>query len=69
MFSDISFREKLLDPRTQDEFKQELVSQRRQLSEVNANTIVEEVEESDPRRGKPLEVGIVFQSVENLLLY
>uniref|UniRef100_A0A8C8A223 Solute carrier family 4 member 11 n=1 Tax=Oryzias sinensis TaxID=183150 RepID=A0A8C8A223_9TELE len=58
MFSDISFREKLLDPRTQDEFKQELVSQRRQLSEVHANPVVEEVEESDPRRGKPLEVGI-----------
>uniref|UniRef100_A0A3P9LTJ9 Solute carrier family 4 member 11 n=1 Tax=Oryzias latipes TaxID=8090 RepID=A0A3P9LTJ9_ORYLA len=62
MFSDISFREKLLDPRTQDEFKQELVSQRRQLSEVNANPVVEEVEESDPRRGKPLECRDFFKA-------
>uniref|UniRef100_A0A8C7ZZD0 Solute carrier family 4 member 11 n=1 Tax=Oryzias sinensis TaxID=183150 RepID=A0A8C7ZZD0_9TELE len=62
MFSDISFREKLLDPRTQDEFKQELVSQRRQLSEVHANPVVEEVEESDPRRGKPLECRDFFKA-------
>lgn len=63
MFSDISFREKLLDPRTQDDFKQELVTQRHLLSEVKANPIVEEVEESDPRRGKPLEVGMKHEPV------
>ncbi|RVE67500.1 hypothetical protein OJAV_G00103590 [Oryzias javanicus] len=62
MFSDISFREKLLDPRTQDDFKQELVSQRRLLSEVNAKPVVEEVEESDPRRGKQLECRDFFKA-------
>uniref|UniRef100_A0A3Q3GAS3 Solute carrier family 4 member 11 n=1 Tax=Labrus bergylta TaxID=56723 RepID=A0A3Q3GAS3_9LABR len=55
MFSDISFRQKLLEAKTQDEFKQELVFQRQQLSAANDKPVVEEVEDSDPRRGKPIE--------------
>lgn len=54
MFSDISFRQKLLDAKTQDEFKQELVFQRQQLSVVSEKPVLEEVEDSDPRRGKPI---------------
>uniref|UniRef100_A0A8C6WET7 Solute carrier family 4 member 11 n=1 Tax=Neogobius melanostomus TaxID=47308 RepID=A0A8C6WET7_9GOBI len=38
MFSDISFRQKLLEPRTQDEFKKELVFQRQQLSIITEKT-------------------------------
>lgn len=56
MFSDISFRQKLLEAKTQEEFKQELVCQRQQLSVDNEKPVVEEVEDSDPRRGKPLKV-------------
>ncbi|XP_034454449.1 sodium bicarbonate transporter-like protein 11 isoform X2 [Hippoglossus hippoglossus] len=55
MFSDISFRQKLLEAKTQEEFKQELVFQRQQLSVVTEKSVVEEVEDSDPRRGKPLQ--------------
>lgn len=55
MFSDISFRQKLLEAKTQEEFKQELVNQRQQLSVVTEKPAVEEVEDSDPRRGKPLQ--------------
>uniref|UniRef100_A0A3Q3FJ76 Solute carrier family 4 member 11 n=1 Tax=Labrus bergylta TaxID=56723 RepID=A0A3Q3FJ76_9LABR len=42
MFSDISFRQKLLEAKTQDEFKQELVFQRQQLShddEIRTRTL------------------------------
>lgn len=56
MFSDISFRQKLLETKTQEEFKQELVHQRQQLSLVNEKPVVEEVEDSDIRSGKPLKV-------------
>lgn len=56
MFSDISFRQKLLEAKTQEEFKQELVFQRQQLSIVNEKPVVEEEEDSDPRRGKPIQV-------------
>lgn len=56
MFSDISFRQKLLETKTQDEFKQELVHQRQQLSTVSEKVLVEEVEDSDPQREKPLKV-------------
>ncbi|XP_017263591.1 sodium bicarbonate transporter-like protein 11 isoform X2 [Kryptolebias marmoratus] len=55
MFSDISFRQTLLETKTQEEFKQELVLQRHQLSIVKEKPVVEEVEDSDPRKGKPLE--------------
>uniref|UniRef100_A0A7N6AMV9 Bicarbonate transporter-like transmembrane domain-containing protein n=1 Tax=Anabas testudineus TaxID=64144 RepID=A0A7N6AMV9_ANATE len=54
MFSDISFRQKLLETKTQEEFKQELVHQRQQLSKVIEKPDGEEVEDSDPRRAKPL---------------
>lgn len=54
MFSDISFRQKLLETRTQDEFKQELVFQRQQLSIVKEKPVIEEVVDSDPRRAKAL---------------
>lgn len=57
MFSDISFRQKLLEAKSEEEFKQELVYQRQQLSIVSEKPDTsEEVENSDPRKGKPLEV-------------
>lgn len=56
MFSDISFRQKLLEAKSQEEFKQELVYQRQQLSIISDKPVDEEVEDSDPRRGKPLQV-------------
>uniref|UniRef100_UPI003AAF9904 solute carrier family 4 member 11-like n=1 Tax=Centroberyx gerrardi TaxID=166262 RepID=UPI003AAF9904 len=61
MFSDISFRQKLLETKTQEEFKQELVYQRQQLSIVCEKPVVEEVEDSDPRRGKSLECKDFFK--------
>uniref|UniRef100_A0A4W6FLW4 Solute carrier family 4 member 11 n=1 Tax=Lates calcarifer TaxID=8187 RepID=A0A4W6FLW4_LATCA len=62
MFSDISFRQKLLDAKTQEEFKQELVYQRQQLSIVSEKPVVEEVEDADPRRGKPLQCKDFFKA-------
>lgn len=56
MFSDISFRQKLLEAKTQEEFKQELVYQRQQLSIISEKPVIEEVEDSDPRKGKALQV-------------
>lgn len=56
MFADISFRQKLLEAQTKEEFKQELVYQRQQLSAIREKPVVEEVEDSDPRKGKPLQV-------------
>ncbi|MEQ2166375.1 hypothetical protein GOODEAATRI_027333 [Goodea atripinnis] len=56
MFSDTAFRQKLLETKTKEEFKLELVSQRHQLSVVTENMVIEEVEDSDPRRGKSLQV-------------
>uniref|UniRef100_A0A3Q3VS18 Bicarbonate transporter-like transmembrane domain-containing protein n=1 Tax=Mola mola TaxID=94237 RepID=A0A3Q3VS18_MOLML len=55
MFSDISFRQKLLEAKTQEEFKQELVFHRQQLSLVSEKPVVEEVVDSDPRRRKQLQ--------------
>uniref|UniRef100_UPI0037E78E11 solute carrier family 4 member 11-like n=1 Tax=Semicossyphus pulcher TaxID=241346 RepID=UPI0037E78E11 len=55
MLSDISFRQKLLEAKTQEEFKQELMFQRQQLSVVSEKPVLEEVEDSDPRRGKPIQ--------------
>lgn len=55
MFSDISFRQKLLEAKTQEEFKQELVFQRQQLSAVTEKAVEDEVEDSDPRKGKALQ--------------
>lgn len=56
MFSDISFRQRLLETNTQEEFKQELLSHRQKLSTVQEKPVEEEEEDSDPRRGKPLQV-------------
>ncbi|XP_008293233.1 sodium bicarbonate transporter-like protein 11 [Stegastes partitus] len=61
MFSDISFRQKLLETKTQEEFKQELVYQRQQLSIVSEKP-VEEVEDSDPRKGKSLKCKDFFKA-------
>ncbi|XP_049441946.1 solute carrier family 4 member 11-like isoform X1 [Epinephelus fuscoguttatus] len=61
MFSDISFRQKLLEAKTQEEFKQELVYQRQQLSIVTEKPVVEEVEDSDPRKGKALKCKDFFK--------
>uniref|UniRef100_H3DE75 Solute carrier family 4 member 11 n=1 Tax=Tetraodon nigroviridis TaxID=99883 RepID=H3DE75_TETNG len=55
MFSDISFRQRLLEAKTQEEFKQELLSHRQTLSTVQEKPVAEEEEDSDPRRGKPLQ--------------
>ncbi|XP_035274150.1 sodium bicarbonate transporter-like protein 11 isoform X2 [Anguilla anguilla] len=53
MFSDIAFRQKLLETKTQEEFKEALVMQRHQLTEANQKpTAVEE--ETDPHSNKPL---------------
>lgn len=60
MFSDISFRQKLLDAKTQEEFKQELVHQRHHLSIVNEKPATEKQmihAETDPRSKKTLKVG------------
>lgn len=56
MFSDISFRQRLLETKTQEEFKQELLSHRQKLSTVQEKPVVEEEEDTDPRRGKALQV-------------
>ncbi|KAG7260568.1 hypothetical protein CRUP_033523 [Coryphaenoides rupestris] len=53
LFSDISFRQKLLETRTTEEFKQELVRRRQQLA-VSEGPAVEEIDDTDPRKGKRL---------------
>uniref|UniRef100_A0A671WKE4 Solute carrier family 4 member 11 n=1 Tax=Sparus aurata TaxID=8175 RepID=A0A671WKE4_SPAAU len=55
MFSDISFRQKLLEAKSEEEFKQELVCQRQQLSIAGEKQVEEEVDNSDPRKGKALQ--------------
>lgn len=65
MFSDISFRQKLLEAKSQEEFKQELVYQRQQLSIISEKPDTsEEAEDSDPRKGKPLEVPTRFDQLK-----
>lgn len=61
MFSDISFRQKLLETKTQEEFKQELVYQRQQLSIANEKPVIEEIDATDPRKGKQLECTDFFK--------
>uniref|UniRef100_A0A8C5AM98 Sodium bicarbonate transporter-like protein 11 n=1 Tax=Gadus morhua TaxID=8049 RepID=A0A8C5AM98_GADMO len=56
LLSDISFRQKLLETRTEEEFKKELVLQRRLLSSGSDKPLEEVVDDTDPRKGKPLEV-------------
>ncbi|CAL8263702.1 unnamed protein product [Lota lota] len=55
LLSDISFRQKLLETRTPEEFKQELVHQRWLLSSGSDKPLEEEVDDTDPRKGKRLE--------------
>ncbi|XP_061542377.1 solute carrier family 4 member 11-like isoform X3 [Phycodurus eques] len=62
MFSDISFRQKLLETKTQEEFKQELVRQRQQLSVVKEKVAVSQVDDYDPRRGKELKWKDFFKA-------
>ncbi|XP_015248528.1 PREDICTED: sodium bicarbonate transporter-like protein 11 isoform X1 [Cyprinodon variegatus] len=62
MFSDIAFRQKLLETKTQEEFKEELISQRHQLSVISEKTAIEEVDESDPRKGKALQCKDFFKA-------
>ncbi|XP_043983073.1 sodium bicarbonate transporter-like protein 11 [Gambusia affinis] len=62
MFSDIDFRQRLLETKTPEEFKQELVFQRHQLSVASEKTVIEEVEDSDPRRGKALQCRDFFRA-------
>uniref|UniRef100_A0A3B4Z5D9 Solute carrier family 4 member 11 n=1 Tax=Stegastes partitus TaxID=144197 RepID=A0A3B4Z5D9_9TELE len=62
LFSDISFRQKLLETKTQEEFKEALVFQRHQLTATNQQPTALGKEETDPRSHKPLKVGEgVFQ--------
>uniref|UniRef100_A0A667XJD7 Solute carrier family 4 member 11 n=1 Tax=Myripristis murdjan TaxID=586833 RepID=A0A667XJD7_9TELE len=62
MFSGISFRQKLLETKTQEEFKQELVYQRQQLSIASDKLVIEEVEDTDPRRGKAIACSDFFKA-------
>ncbi|CAL8356029.1 unnamed protein product [Merluccius merluccius] len=55
LLSDISFRQKLLETKTTEEFKQELVRHRQQLSAGSNKAVVEEIDNADPRKGKQLE--------------
>lgn len=58
MFSDISFRQKLLESKTQEEFKEALVIQRYHLTATKRKTTVVEGEETDPHSQKPLKVCV-----------
>ncbi|XP_028844203.1 solute carrier family 4 member 11 isoform X3 [Denticeps clupeoides] len=54
MFSDISFRQKLLESKTQQEFKEALVIQRYHLTAANHKQLSIEGEGTDPHNHKPL---------------
>lgn len=56
MFSDISFRQKLLESKTPEEFKEALVIQRYHLTAAKRKTTTVEEEETDPHNQKPLKV-------------
>ncbi|XP_051942436.1 sodium bicarbonate transporter-like protein 11 isoform X3 [Hippocampus zosterae] len=60
LFSDISFRQKLLETKTQEEFKEALVFQRHQLTAANQQPTALGKEETDPRRHKPLKCTDFF---------
>ncbi|XP_077433999.1 solute carrier family 4 member 11-like isoform X2 [Vanacampus margaritifer] len=62
MFADISFRQKLLETKTLEEFKQELVRQRQQLSSFTEKEAVDQVDDFDPRRGKELKWKDFFKA-------
>ncbi|XP_077419784.1 solute carrier family 4 member 11 isoform X3 [Vanacampus margaritifer] len=60
LFSDISFRQKLLETKTQEEFKEALVFQRHQLTAANQQPTALGKEETDPRSHKPLKCTDFF---------
>uniref|UniRef100_A0A7N6BG34 Bicarbonate transporter-like transmembrane domain-containing protein n=1 Tax=Anabas testudineus TaxID=64144 RepID=A0A7N6BG34_ANATE len=62
LFSDISFRQKLLETKTQEEFKEALVFQRQQLTAVNQQPTALGKEETDPRSHKPLKCKDFFKA-------
>ncbi|XP_030628229.1 solute carrier family 4 member 11 [Chanos chanos] len=54
MFSDISFRQKLLESKTQEEFKEALIIQRYHLTAAKRKPAAVDEEETDPHSHKPL---------------
>ncbi|XP_018585833.1 solute carrier family 4 member 11 isoform X1 [Scleropages formosus] len=62
MFSDISFRQKLLETKTQEEFKEELVYQRHQLTASSQKPAAVEEEKTDPHSNKPLKCRDFLQA-------
>ncbi|XP_052007689.1 solute carrier family 4 member 11-like isoform X2 [Xyrauchen texanus] len=69
MFSDISFRQKLLESKTQEEFKEALVIQRYHLTAAKRKTTAVEGEETDPHSQKPLKsTESVFSHLVSLSL-
>ncbi|XP_060728235.1 sodium bicarbonate transporter-like protein 11 isoform X4 [Tachysurus vachellii] len=61
MFSDISFRQKLLESKTPEEFKEALVIQRYHLTAAKRKTTAVEEEETDPHSHKPLKCRDFFR--------
>uniref|UniRef100_A0A3P9KSM7 Solute carrier family 4 member 11 n=1 Tax=Oryzias latipes TaxID=8090 RepID=A0A3P9KSM7_ORYLA len=61
LFSDISFRQKLLETKTQEEFKEALLFQRHQLTAANQQPTTLGKEETDPRSHKPLKCKDFFK--------
>ncbi|KAI2657690.1 Sodium bicarbonate transporter-like protein 11 [Labeo rohita] len=69
MFSDISFRQKLLESKTQEEFKEALLIQRYHLTAAKRKTTAVEGEETDPHSQKPLKSAeSVFSHLVSLSL-
>ncbi|XP_042624642.1 sodium bicarbonate transporter-like protein 11 isoform X2 [Cyprinus carpio] len=69
MFSDISFRQKLLESKTQEEFKEALLIQRYHLTAAKLKTTAVEGEETDPHSQKPLKSAeSVFSHLVSLSL-
>ncbi|XP_047201858.1 sodium bicarbonate transporter-like protein 11 isoform X2 [Girardinichthys multiradiatus] len=62
LFSDISFRQKLLETKTQEEFKEALVFQRHQLTAANQQPIALGKKETVPRSHKPLKCKDFFKA-------
>ncbi|XP_046731619.1 sodium bicarbonate transporter-like protein 11 isoform X2 [Silurus meridionalis] len=68
MFSDISFRQKLLESKTPEEFKEALVIQRFHLTAAKCKTTTVEEEETDPHSHKPLKSAVSAHLVSLSLL-
>ncbi|XP_052469386.1 solute carrier family 4 member 11 isoform X2 [Carassius gibelio] len=69
MFSDISFRQKLLESKTQEEFKEALLIQRYHLTAAKRKATAVEGEETDPHSQKPLKSAeSVFSHLVSLSL-